>query len=539
VSEEASSSAGGEFEREPVPREALLGFKSFVGMYAGEHCAGTELMIGPLFVAAGVSAFDVIVGLIVGNLLAVLSWMFLCAPIATRARLTLYYQLEKICGRNLVTLYNLANGVMFCFLAGAMITVSATAVGVWIEFPMPHLNDYYPNSVGWVLAVLGVGAIISIVAAYGYNMVARVANVAAPWMVLVFLAFGVVALGQFIAATDSQIRSPADLWHLATTHIWKGGEPLPGQVKFTLWHVMFFAWFCNMAMHVGMSDLTVFRFARKSWYGVATSAGMYVGHFMAWICAAMLFAYELHETHPDAYTADLLIEHGAGYDPSDRDALLASPMTAELIRQGMEIENRLVDEGKLDESDKRITTPTPLPGPLAYNACGIAGLLCVIIAGWTTANPTIYRAGLAFQAIMPNRSRFAVTLATGGLATVAGLFPAIAMKLLGFVALYGMVLMPMGAVVFIDFYFMRHIGLQNNYADKSGTSFNWAAGLTWFATLGACVALVLSGIEINGVKPFQIYFVSLPGWFVAAALYIVLSFLLQRKHLPNATPEPH
>ena len=59
----------------------------------------------------------------VGNLLAVLSWMFLTAPIATRARLTLYYQLEKICGRRLVTLYNLANGVMFCFLAGAMVTV--------------------------------------------------------------------------------------------------------------------------------------------------------------------------------------------------------------------------------------------------------------------------------------------------------------------------------------------------------------------------------------------------------------------------------
>ena len=41
-----------EFEREPVPKSAMLGFKSFTGMYAGEHCAGTELMIGPLFVAA-------------------------------------------------------------------------------------------------------------------------------------------------------------------------------------------------------------------------------------------------------------------------------------------------------------------------------------------------------------------------------------------------------------------------------------------------------------------------------------------------------
>ena len=187
-----------EFEREPVPERALLGFKSFVGMYAGEHTAGTELMIGPLFVAAGVSAFDLLVGLLVGNLLAVLSWTLLTAPIATRARLTLYYQLEKICGRNLVTLYNLANGVMFCFLAGAMITVSATAVGVWINFPMPSLTDFYPNSVGWVLASLGVGLLTAIVAVYGYEFVARVANIAAPWMTLVFIAFGLVALRQFI-----------------------------------------------------------------------------------------------------------------------------------------------------------------------------------------------------------------------------------------------------------------------------------------------------------------------------------------------------
>src|SRR5919108_1010344 len=118
-----------EYEREPVPERARLGFRSFVGQYAGEHTAGTELMIGPLFVAAGVSACDLLVGLLVGNLLAVLSWTLLTAPIATRARLTLYYQLEKICGRGLVSLYNVVNGLMFCALAASMVTVSATALG--------------------------------------------------------------------------------------------------------------------------------------------------------------------------------------------------------------------------------------------------------------------------------------------------------------------------------------------------------------------------------------------------------------------------
>ena len=87
-------------------------------------------MIGPLFIAAGVSAFDVLAGLLLSNLLAVLSWRFLTTPIATSARLILYYHLELICSRKPVTLYNVANEVMLCFLAGSMITVSATAVGV-------------------------------------------------------------------------------------------------------------------------------------------------------------------------------------------------------------------------------------------------------------------------------------------------------------------------------------------------------------------------------------------------------------------------
>ena len=462
--QEQQGHGGGEFERQPVPQRSLLGFRNFIGMYAGEHTAGTELMIGPLFVAAGVSAFDLVVGLIVGNILAVLSWVLLCAPIATRARLTLYYQLEKICGRKLVLLYDLANGVMFCFLAGAMVTVSATALGVWFDFPMPALDDIYPNSVGWVIAVLVVGAAISIVAAYGYTVVAKVANIAAPWMVLIFIAFGLIGLRQFIDATSAEVGSAAELWTLAKTQIWKGGDPLPGQVKFTLWHVMFFAWFCNMAMHIGMSDLSVLRFARKSWYGVASGAGMFLGHFLAWMAAAILYAFQLHQ-----------------------DA----------------------------------TNTNVLPGPLAYQAAGLAGLVCVIIAGWTTANPTIYRAGLAFQAVVPKFSRFRVTLMTGAIATVAAMFPALAMKLLDFVALYGLILMPMGAVVFVDFWLIPKFGLRGSYAELSGRSFNWAAGLAWVVTLAVCLGIVFI------VGRWTLWFVALPGWFIASIVYIALSRVYQ------------
>ncbi|MEO0330239.1 MAG: hypothetical protein AAF223_00935 [Bacteroidota bacterium] len=60
-------------------------------MCIGEYTAGTEFVIGPLFVAHGVFAGDLIWVLILGNLLAVDSWAFICAPIAASVRETLWF----------------------------------------------------------------------------------------------------------------------------------------------------------------------------------------------------------------------------------------------------------------------------------------------------------------------------------------------------------------------------------------------------------------------------------------------------------------
>jgi len=449
-----------EFERTPVPAEKWKGWGSFIGMYAGEHTAGTEFVIGPLFVAHGIGARDLILGLLVGNFLAVLSWAFLCAPIATRARLTLYYFLEKICGSRLTTIYNLVNGIMFCFLAGAMIAVSATAVGIPFKLAMPSLNDWLPNSPGWIIAVLCVGAITSLVAAFGYDYVSRVANIAAPWMILVFIAGAIAVL------PDLGVTSISDFWGVAQQKIWTG-KPISGQSQFGFWHVMFFAWFCNMAMHIGMADLSILRYARKWYHGFSSAAGMYVGHFIAWIAAGILYALFLLESN---YSNEFA------------------------------------------------------PGPIAYRAAGIAGALCVIIAGWTTANPTIYRAGLAFQAIRPKWKRWKMTLLVGAITSLAACFPALVMKLLNFVALYGLLLMPMGAIIMMDFYLIPRLGMRSNYAETFNKKFNFAAALSW----GMCLAFCL---YINLQHHVEVFFLGLPGWFAAALLYLFFSRMIQYRWL--------
>ncbi|MHC1766825.1 MAG: cytosine permease [Verrucomicrobiia bacterium] len=451
---------GSEFEREPVPERALKGPSAFWGMYAGEHTAGTEFMIGPLFVAWGASAFDLIFGLLLGNLLAVLTWRFLTAEIAVSRRLTLYYQLEKISGRKLVSLYNLCNGLLFCFLAGAMVTVSATAVGVPFgdTLRMPSFTDTMPTGLAWCAICLAIGAAMTFVAVRGYGFVARVGHLSAPWMFLIFLACGIVILGKLGSANLTELIKP----------------PEGGVSRMGFWGVVFFSWFCNAAMHLGMSDLSILRFARKASYGWASAAGMFLGHYVAWICAALLLVYWVREKGADSTTG-------------------------------------------------------VAPGPMVYDAVGWAGLLCVVIAGWTTANPTIYRAGLAFQGIFPRMSRAAGTILAGAICTVAGVFPAFAMKLLDFVGLYGTVLAPVGAVIVVDHFLARRFGLAVGSGTLAPRRFNLAVFLAWALP----VAVGLWFYRTQGVPSF---FLPLPCWIACGVLYALFTKLTGRQSARGPQP---
>jgi purine-cytosine permease-like protein len=209
-----------------------------------------------------------------------------------------------------------------------------------------------------------------------------------------------------------------------------------------------------MAMHIGMADLTILRYARKWYYGFFSAFGMFLGHFVAWIASGILCAAAMGEV---------------------------------------------------------------APGPIAYLGAGISGAIAVVIAGWTTANPTLYRAGLALQTISPNWKRWKVTLAAGAVTTFAAMFPALMMRLLDFVALYGLILMPMGAIVFADFWLIPKLGLRQNYAEWKQIVFSWPAAFSWGITLLICFLL-----------PIEIFFMGLPGWFVATLLYLSFSYFQQQ-----------
>lgn len=441
-----------EFDREPIPKSRLLGPGYFAGAYAGEHVAATEFVIGVTFVNWGASVHDIFLGLVIGNLLAVLTWTLVCAPIAVETRLTLYWYLQKIGGPRLATIYNLVNAFLYSIMAGCMITVSASAVR--IPFGIPPQLDWYPTDARFVLVVLGVGAVVVTLAVLGFRKLATFATVCSPWMFLMFLAGAVAVLPQLFAASGG-----ADFGEMARATVWTGQTP-DGSEPMGFWKVAAFAWICNLGMHGALSDMALFRFARKASYGLFSSFGMFLGHYLAWICAGLMGA-----------GAALLVEQ---------------PLAA------------------LDA------------GEVGYQALGWVGALAVVIAGWTTSNPTLYRVGLALQAVTPNWSRAKVTLVAGVATTVIACFPFVFTGLLDYVAIYGLLISPIGAIVVTEHWIFPRTGLQRYWARSRGLSLNWAALAAWGLAVVFAVALERSGT-------LHLFYLFLPVYAFAMGAYWLLA----------------
>ncbi|MCR4413376.1 MAG: hypothetical protein NUV77_13230, partial [Thermoguttaceae bacterium] len=508
-----------EFERQPVGEDRLQPGGYFAGSFAGEHVAATEFVIGALFVTWGASAYDILVGLVLGNLLAVLSWTLVCAPIAVKTRLTLYWYLRKIAGPAVMVVYNVLNAVLYCILAGCMITVAASAIR--IPFGVEPQVGWLASDPWFYPIVIGVGAVVVTLAILGFKRLAQFASVCSPWMFLMFISGAIVLLPSL-----GHVGSFAGFWHTANTSVWSGPPPYEsveiqadqvvirfdpgqgklitaegkeagpffisggdrGQEKFTpanatiqdntivvsgagiarpvavrygspsavdgavlwqrpegtlvpvppfrtylarredvigFWHIVAFAWVCNLAMHLGLSDMALFRYARRASYGLYSAFGMYLGHYLAWICAGVMGAAV------------------AGV------AMLDRPLTG------------------LDS------------GEVAFQALGAMGALAVVLAGWTTANPTLYRAGLALQVITPGWPRWVVTLLAGAVTTAIACSPFVFRHLLGFVAIYGILLAPVGAIVVAEHWLFPLFGWTQYWSTRKGQLINWPALLAW------------------------------------------------------------
>lgn len=140
----------------------------------------------------------------------------------------------------------------------------------------------------------------------------------------------------------------------------------------------------------------------------------------------------------------------------------------------------------------------------------------MIIAGWTTSNPTIYRAGLAFQSLDHRWSRKQVTVIAGIATTVIACFPFVFTKLLGFVGIMGLMLAPVGAVIVTEHWIFPRIGFTRYWSHYRDNTMNVAAVATWLISLGLALYLETSGT-------LHLFFLLIPIWIFATILYIVLA----------------
>src|SRR3990172_7273349 len=131
----------------------------------------------------------------------------------------------------------------------------------------------------------------------------------------------------------------------------------------------------------------------------------------------------------------------------------------------------------------------------------------------STSNPTVYRAGLALQTVTPGWPRWLVTLLAGVGTTIVACFPFVFTQLLSFVALFGILLSPVGAIVFVEHWLFPRIGWQRYWFSATGKTVSWPAMAAWGISVGIALGLWYSQL-------LHEFFIAVPLWFVSAGLYL-------------------
>ena len=448
-----------EEEQLPVAKHKLHDWTHFAGLYAAEHVAATEFVIGATFVALGAKTMDIILGLLIGNILAVLSWRFITSPIAVDTRLSLYTYLNKIAGDSMTKMYNWANVIIFSVISAAMITVSSTAVR--FAFDIPAQLNWYPTNAWFILIVLAVGIFVVAIALYGFNAVSEFSGICAPWLFVMFTSGAMVLLPALSLAVLGKTLPTGwiDFMTLGDQSIWTGinsdGAPGIGLVE-----VIGFAWAANTITHFGLIDMALLRFAKKKSYGYATSTGMMFGHYVAWIAAGIM---------------------GAGA------AVILGKSIVELD-----------------------------PGDVAYYALGWSGFVIVIVAGWTTAITNLYRAGLAAQAIFFNHSRKKTTIVVGLVTMIIACFPFVFSQILPLLTYAGLLVVPVGAIVFTEHQIFPRIGFTRYWSSYRQLTFSMPAVASWGLGL-------VFGFGLNALDVISFYYLFIPTWFFTILLYTLLA----------------
>lgn len=447
-------------EERPVPESRLAGIGSFLGIYGGEHIAATEFVIGALLVTWGVKASELLMGLIVGNLIAASSYALVTAPIAVDTRLTLFAYLRKVTGPWFQCAYNATWGVISVIWASSMMAISATSLKE--VFGLPVQLDWYPTSMGYVVLTIAMVVVTVVVAAYGFRGVVRFSSLCVPWMITIFFCGAAVSLPILSEKTGfGPVDGVGVFLRLLEMHVFNG-EVSENCPHLSWVHVAAFAWMCGFVYHVGLNDMSIFRYARKRCYGWVGLYGMFLGHFFAWVCAGVMGA--------------------------------AAAMVLDVSLQ------------QLDS------------GAVTRAVLGGSGLFAVIVAGWTTATPNIYRASLSFATFLPRWTLRQISFLVGVVIAIAACFPAV-MRIDMVANVAALLVPPVGAICLVEHWLFPRLGLVRYWCLYRGCRINLAAVGAWIVS----ALFAFGGVVGSWMHPF---FLPIPTFAVAGLSYPILAAMM-------------
>jgi len=452
--DEVTEEVGTDFEEVAVPEDSLQDDLSFASVFAGRHTAAPELVIGPQFVLGGATFSDMVVGSLIGNAMAVLAWRFVCAPLAVQKRFSTYYAVKRICGDKFLALYNVFIALVLGGIAGFMFSLAANALAV--GFRLPPQTGFIVTDPGHLAITAVTGAFTTVVAMYGFKVVAFVSYWLTPPMFII--------IGYLIYAAFDDLGIGFSNFNEQMSTVVYTGVVSPGKVPMTFLTIILTAFVQDQFVHIGCVDLTLFRFARTASAGWQSAWGMYLGHFFLWIGAGVLFrsqvVYNQSQCAPNC--------------------------------EGVDVEELL-------------------PGSMAFRLGWWPGLLSILFASWSTANPFLYAGGLGlksgFQALGVNASTRVVTAIMGVIATVVSIFPGLVEFFLLFVQVGGTLLVPVGAIIVADTWILPMMGGQPEYSYNESPSndcktTNPAAALAWWVGTGLTCPLSWTGVLPGFYAPF-------------------------------------
>jgi hypothetical protein len=117
-----------------------------------------------------------------------------------------------------------------------------------------------------------------------------------------------------------------------------------------------------------------------------------------------------------------------------------------------------------------------------------------------------------------------VTLVVGAGMIICACIPALITHLDMLVTTNALILLPLGAFIFIDIWLFPKIGLIPNLAEKTGAMVSWPAAAAWIIALGFSIAEFIRS-DYDSIYPI---FLVLPEWVVAVVLYIIFSYIQQK-----------